>query len=468
MKQKEDADRVSELLGRTPRGRFEVVVRDLAGDPVVIRNAPLLDDGTPMPTRFWLVSPELRRQVDRLEASGGVRAAEAELDSASIADAHRRYALERDSAVPRGWSGPRPSGGVGGTARGVKCLHAHYAWHLAGGDDPVGRWVARRLRSGGALESGAVAAIDCGTNSTRLLVADGEGRTCERLMRITRLGRGVDRSGLIAPEALHRTIEVLEEFRRVMELHRVSRLRITATSAARDASNREEFFQAAAQVVGARPELLSGEEEAALSFAGATAELRSGAPWLVADIGGGSTELALGKAEVFRRPCAAVSLDLGCVRVTERFLHHDPPLPKECEAASEMVSEALRQATKREPLLCQGATLVGLAGTVAALASADLGLRTYDRSLVHHHRLSRQKVLGLLKAFCGEDAVARRRRPGMEAQRADVIIGGTLVLAAVMEHFDMEECLVSEADILDGLIASMLSPPNEAGQSEAS
>jgi hypothetical protein len=136
---------VSRLLGRSPRGSFDVVVRRPNGEPVVIRNAPLLDDGTPMPTRYWLVDPELREAVSRLEAGGGVRAAEAAVDADELADAHARYAAERDAAMPPGHRGPRPVGGVGGTRRGVKCLHAHYAWHVVGGDDPVGRWVAERL-----------------------------------------------------------------------------------------------------------------------------------------------------------------------------------------------------------------------------------------------------------------------------------------------------------------------------------
>jgi hypothetical protein len=133
------------LLGRHPRGAYEVVVRDSRSGPVVIRNAPLLDDGTPMPTLYWLVGADETLRVSRLEAAGGVRRAEAELDAARIADAHRRYATERNSAMPPHHTGPAPSGGVGGTARGVKCLHAHYAWFLAGGDDPVGRWVQRQL-----------------------------------------------------------------------------------------------------------------------------------------------------------------------------------------------------------------------------------------------------------------------------------------------------------------------------------
>ena len=142
-----DVAALTELLGREPRAAFEVVVRDGRGRPVVIRNAPLLDDGTPMPTRYWLVDPELSVAVSRLEATGGVRQAERDVDTAALAAAHRAYAAERDAALPAGHRGPRPHGGVGGTRTGVKCLHAHYAYFLAGGDDPVGRWVRRRLGS---------------------------------------------------------------------------------------------------------------------------------------------------------------------------------------------------------------------------------------------------------------------------------------------------------------------------------
>ncbi len=136
---------VTELLGRAPGGRFEVVVRASGGTPVVIRNAPLMDDGRPMPTRFWLLDRDLNRRIGTLEAEGGVRRAEAEVDPDQLADAHARYAAERDAEIPAEWTGPRPFGGVGGTRRGVKCLHTHYAWFLAGGDDPIGRWVDQRL-----------------------------------------------------------------------------------------------------------------------------------------------------------------------------------------------------------------------------------------------------------------------------------------------------------------------------------
>lgn len=144
----DDRTRVTELLGRVPQGRCEVVARGADGDPVVLRNDPFLDDGTPMPTRFWLVGPSEVLAVSRLEAAGGVKQAEAEIAPALVAGAHRRYAAERDAAISATHTGPRPSGGVAGTRHGIKCLHAHYAWFLAGGDDPVGAWVERRLRTG--------------------------------------------------------------------------------------------------------------------------------------------------------------------------------------------------------------------------------------------------------------------------------------------------------------------------------
>lgn len=157
----DDVARVAELIGRPPQGDFEIVVRHESGSPVVIRNAPLLDDGTPMPTRYWLVDRELTRRIGTLESEGGVRRAEAEVDARELAAAHECYAAERDEAIPATWSGPRPSGGVGGTRQGVKCLHAHYASFLAGGVDPVGHWVYQQFL---AAEAGAVAASPNGSS----------------------------------------------------------------------------------------------------------------------------------------------------------------------------------------------------------------------------------------------------------------------------------------------------------------
>src|SRR5438132_2230652 len=191
-----------------------------------------------------------------------------------------------------------------------------------------------------------VAAVDCGTNSTRLLVSDGGRQTVERLMRITRLGQGVDATGAFAPEAVGRTLDVLREFRQVMDRHGVTRVRMTATSAARDAANRDEFFDAAAGVIGVRPDLLTGDEEARLSFRGATAELDAAdGPFLVVDIGGGSTEFAVGSSE----PEGVLSMDIGCVRLTEKFLHHDPPTPEELSQVISVTRDYLEDVVRELP-----------------------------------------------------------------------------------------------------------------------
>ncbi|HEX6476598.1 MAG TPA: DUF501 domain-containing protein [Acidimicrobiales bacterium] len=462
----DDREAVAVLLGRLPRGRFEVVRRDRQGQPTVIRNEPFLDDGTPMPTRWWLVDPALRASVDRLEATGGVKAAESAVDPTELAAAHARYATERDAAVPSDHRGPRPAGGVGGTRRGVKCLHAHLAWYLAGGDDPVGRWVAARLDLAGS-RAGPVAAIDCGTNSTRLLVADADGRPLERLMRITRLGEGVDAAGRLAPRAIARTVAVLGEYRALMERHGVVGARATATSAARDAANREELFAQAEEALGVPLELLSGEAEGRLSFAGATAELDPhDGPYLVVDIGGGSTELvtapppgledASANGAGVTPSVAVASVDVGCVRITERFLHHDPPLPAELEAAADAVRTGLAAAAAAQPTITIADRLVGLAGTVATLSAIDQGLVSYSRERIHHSVLARSRVEGLLDALVGESRDERLGRAGLEAARADVIVGGTVVLATLMHQLAFESCLVSESDILDGLVMSQL------------
>jgi exopolyphosphatase/guanosine-5'-triphosphate,3'-diphosphate pyrophosphatase len=300
-----------------------------------------------------------------------------------------------------------------------------------------------------------VAAVDCGTNSTRLLVAAPDGSTLERRMTITRLGQGVDQTGLLADEAVERTVATLREYRRVMDAHRVRAVRVTATSAARDAANRDRFFAAAADAVGVPPELLDGEEEARLSYRGAVRDLDAcPAPWLVADIGGGSTELAIGTDPA--EPSDAVSLDVGCVRVTERFLHHDPPLADELVAARAATAAQLRAATCAHPALAGAATVVGLAGTVAAAVALELRLERYDRSAVHHRRLAASSVAALLDELSRLDEPGRRARPGMEAARAGVIVGGLVVLDELLGHLGADACLASESDILDGLVMSLL------------
>lgn len=296
-----------------------------------------------------------------------------------------------------------------------------------------------------------VGAIDCGTNSTRLLVRDGD-ETVERLMTITRLGQGVDRSGLLAADAIDRTVSTLRRYRQVLDDHRVERVRMTATSAGRDAANCSAFFDEAEAVVGVRPELLSGAEEAALSFRGAAAELDpSRGPFLVVDIGGGSTEFIVGTTE----PEGAVSVDVGCVRVTEKFLRSDPPDPGELSDALSVVGDHLDDVVRELPAVLGAATMVGLAGTVTTVAAVEIGLATYDRDRIHHFVLTKAAVEDVFRTLATEALADRVHNPGLEPERADVIVGGTLILAAVMRHFALDECLVSEADLLDGLALSL-------------
>ena len=299
--------------------------------------------------------------------------------------------------------------------------------------------------------TGPVAAIDCGTNSTRLLVAEG-GTTLDRQMRITRLGRDTDATGALRPDAVDRTVEVLREYRSIMDRFGVERVRATATSAARDAANRGVFFDAAEDVLGVRPELLSGAREAELSFRGATADLDPDlGPFLVVDIGGGSTEFAFGTTEVL----GSLSCDMGCVRLTEAYLHHDPPRPDELSQALSIVELHLQDVAREVPHAGDAATFVGLAGTVSAAAAVEIGLADYDRDRIHHFRLTRAAAEDVFRTLATEALADRIHNPGLERERADVIVGGMCVLVGVMRYFGFDECLVSEADILDGLAASI-------------
>jgi exopolyphosphatase/guanosine-5'-triphosphate,3'-diphosphate pyrophosphatase len=300
--------------------------------------------------------------------------------------------------------------------------------------------------------SGRCAAIDCGTNSTRLLIADQSGGTLERLMRITRLGQGVDARGRLAPEAVDRTVEVLREYRKVMDEHEVDRVRMTATSAARDAANRDEFFSAATEVIGVAPELLTGDQEAELSFRGAVGELDvAEGPFLVVDIGGGSTEFAVGS----EAPTGTISLDIGCVRLTEKYLHHDPPRPEELSATLQVVETYLEDVVRELPQVHDARRFVGLAGTVTTVAAVELGLAAYDRDRIHHFELTKAAVEDVFRTLATESRAERVANPGLEPERADVIVGGCCILVRIMRFFGFDTCLVSEADILDGLVASL-------------
>ena len=303
-----------------------------------------------------------------------------------------------------------------------------------------------------------VAAVDIGTNSIRLLVADAERRggdttlvSRDRRMQITRLGAGVDAAHRLAPDAVARTIEVLDEYGDAIREYGAARVRASATSAARDAENRDEFFAAARAALGVEPELLTGDEEARLSFIGATVGLADEpAPYLVVDIGGGSTELTFGA----REPEAAVSIDVGCVRITEQWLRSDPPAPEELSQAVSVVRDHLGDVERAVPALHQAQTVVGLAGTITTVAAVEQGV-PYSRERIHRFRLTRAAAEEVFRTLALEPAAERRHNPGLEPGRVDTIVGGAVVLVTVLRAFEIDELLVSEDDILDGLARSL-------------
>ncbi|MEU1037418.1 exopolyphosphatase [Streptomyces sp. NPDC005551] len=305
-----------------------------------------------------------------------------------------------------------------------------------------------------------VAAIDCGTNSIRLLVADADPATGElvdldRRMTIVRLGQGVDRTGRLAPEALERTFAACREYAAVIKEHGAERLRFVATSASRDAENRDEFVRGVLDILGVEPEVITGDQEAEFSFTGATRELTGrddlAKPYLVVDIGGGSTELVVGEDRVR----AARSVDIGCVRMTERHLVHDgavtdPPTPAQIAAIRADIEAALDLAERTVPL-GEARTLVGLAGSVTTVSAIAQDLPEYDSTAIHHSRIPHAAVREITGRLLSSTHAERAAIPSMHPGRVDVIAAGALVLLAIMERIGADEVVVSEHDILDGI-----------------
>ncbi|MEV0442273.1 Ppx/GppA phosphatase family protein [Streptomyces spectabilis] len=305
-----------------------------------------------------------------------------------------------------------------------------------------------------------VAAIDCGTNSIRLLVADADPVTgrlvdLDRRMRIVRLGQGVDKTGRLAPEALERTFAACREYAAVIKEHGAQRIRFVATSASRDAENRDEFVRGVLDILGVEPEVISGDQEAEFSFTGATKELTGRAdletPYLVVDIGGGSTEFVVGDGSVR----AARSVDVGCVRMTERHFVRDgvvtdPPAAEQLAAVRADIDAALDLAEETVPLR-EARTLVGLAGSVTTVAGIALGLDAYESAAIHHSRVSYEQVAAIVERLVHSTHAERAAIPVMHPGRVDVIVAGALVLLSIMERVGAREVVVSEHDILDGI-----------------
>ncbi len=299
-----------------------------------------------------------------------------------------------------------------------------------------------------------VAALDCGTNSLRLLVADvrdGTKSDVHREMRVVRLGEGVDRTGELAPAALDRVRTALVDYAATCDGLGVQAVRLVATSATRDARNRADFAALVQDVLGVAPEVVTGAEEAALSFDGATRGLDpADGPFLFMDIGGGSTEFVLGTTAVE----AALSVDVGCVRLTERHLAGDPPAPREVQAARDDVERALARVRAVVPVE-RARTAVGLAGSVTTVAALALGLPGYDAERIHLSRVTADDVRAVSDRLLAMTRAQRRALPAMHPGRVDVIGAGALVLRTAVDALGLSEVLVSEADILDGIAWSI-------------
>ena len=297
-----------------------------------------------------------------------------------------------------------------------------------------------------------VAAVDCGTNSIRLLIADlidGQLVEIDRRMTIVRLGQGVDATGAFAPEALARVFKAAEDFAAVIQSKAVSRLRFVATSAARDVSNRDTFAAGIEERLGVRPEIITGTEEAELSFRGATTSLDLPAPYLVADIGGGSTELVLGDATGV---IAAESLDIGSVRLTERHVTTDPTSEPELAAITQDI-DALLAGTKVP--LADARALIAVAGTATTVAAVALNLPEYDRDAVHHARLSTTQLRDTTTWLTTSTRAARAAVHSIHPGRVDVIGAGALILQRLVHRLPVDTLTVSEHDILDGVALSL-------------
>jgi exopolyphosphatase / guanosine-5'-triphosphate,3'-diphosphate pyrophosphatase len=452
-----DLEQVREQLGREPTTTFEVVARCAVGHPLVIRNRARDEAGDPFPTTFWLTCPEAVKAVSRVESTGTI----AELNARFDADARFREDVERahaDAAVERARTDPGTEdwGGVGGTRRGVKCLHAHYANHLAGGDDVVGAWIALRVEPiHPEHEVGPRrAVIDQGTHSCRLLVvergADGEPRQLAHDMIITKLGQGVDATDMLDRVALARTETVLARYCRRARALGAENIRVTATSAVRDAVNRSAFGDVVRANAGSEARVIDGAEEGRLAFLGGTRGLEPAlGPFLLLDIGGGSTEFVLGRDP--GRSEAVVSTRMGSVRMTERHVRSDPPLATELAAMRTAVDAVLDEAEVSLPSIHTASTMVSVAGTATTTQAIALGLERYDPEATHRSWLSvedAEAVLGHLAAMTNAERAAI---PVMAPGRGDVIVAGGAILVAVMRRFGFEGTLVSETDILQGL-----------------
>ncbi len=307
-----------------------------------------------------------------------------------------------------------------------------------------------------------VAAIDIGTNTVKLLIVNADGSYISRRATTVRLGEGVDSTGRLSTEAIDRTLEALRSFREELDSHAILARKIFATSASRDAVNRAEFFASVAEVLGSAPQLLTGADEGRLSWNGGTSWATPrfnayGEPLydLLIDIGGGSTEFVVGQPGA--EPVGVWSIDVGHVRMTEQFVHADPPDSVELSGLVTVLHAYLDDVERELPLAIQADRLIGVAGTIKTIAAVEIGMHTYDRERLHQFSLTKAAVEDVFRTFATESHRDRAFNPGLPASRVRTIVAGTAILATIMRHFSFDSCTVSETDILDGAVAELLS-----------
>lgn len=509
---------VEKQLGRFPRGMVAVGARCVCGRPLAVITRPCLEDGTPFPTTCYLTSPEAVKAVSRVEADGIMREYNELLQSdedlkKQYERAHKYYLeFRHELAVSLGDSEEHISQmSAGGMPVRVKCLHALLAQTLVMGKgvNPIGDMVLERIKDefdpsvcrcttpwsddayatetevvvedetvakdktaeGEAVKSDTttcaektvqVAAIDCGTNSIRLKIAQvsehGMKDIVPRMLRVVRLGQGIDETHRFADDALERVRDAAHEFAQVLKEHPVDAIRFVATSATRDAENREIFEQMMIDELGVRPEVISGTEEAALSFLGATSvvsrdELQP--PYLVVDLGGGSTELVLGgdgDCLPAHKVSAAYSMNVGSVRMTERHLHTDPPTEEEIQAAIEDIDKHIDDAFKVVPA-GRARTIIGVSGTVTTMAALTMGLQHYDHTAVDGVRIGLEQAYAVNNRFLRMPRDCRRTYATIHPGRVDVVGGGAVIWSRVLERL-AKAAYEDHGGVLDTFVAS--------------
>lgn len=505
----QDLDTLSLQLGRPVRDVVEIGARCVCGNPLVATTAPRLSNGIPFPTTFYLTHPVLTAAVSRLEADGEMSrmndrlAEDAEL-AAAHRSAHEAYLSERDRvgrAAGVGEVSEIAGISAGGMPERVKCLHVLVGHSLAAGpgvnrlgDEALEKiaewWTPDACRCDGAWDASAevpkkdlsrhvkhlervealkevtVAGVDCGTNSIRLLIARPDEQDPDTLvdvvreMTIVRLGEGVDATGEFSAAALERTFDAVDAYARLVQRHHAGAVRFVATSATRDVQNRQEFVDGVSQRLGVEPEVISGDEEAALSFRGAVSALPDGMDpedhVLVVDLGGGSTEFVVGTAA--GEVVDALSVDMGCVRFAERFLPDDGPSPEQVDAATAEVEQNLDHVARRLPLERVRA-VVGVAGTVTTVTAHALDLEEYDSERLHATVLPVDEVSASARALLAASREERGAMGFMHPGRVDVIGAGALIWSRTVERMrevaGVEEVVTSERDILDGIVLSL-------------